>query len=173
MIASNQKQSQSCSLCRATTSQDKPKYLYNHLICQKCYNDFANKRYLAYFIDALVLNVLALITIFVLSLQGFDFDDLNQNIELLNYSFLGFFIFKDSFGGYSPGKYLTGLQVYNTAKKKPTGFVDSFLRNFIFFIPLIPIFLAFQLRKGLRFGDGIAKTKVIWKKYEKEEVFRV
>ena len=82
-----------------------------------------------------------------------------------------FFAFKDGFQGYSFGKILMGLQVVNVTSNEPIGFLASFKRNVVFMIPILVLYVAFDLCKGKRLGDGWANTKVIWRKYRQKTPF--
>jgi len=67
----------------------------------------------------------------------------------------------------SPGKRILGLKVINSVNGSPTGWGDSFKRNVILAVPVIPIVVIVQLfsGNGLRLGDEWARTKVIWQQY--------
>jgi len=96
--------------------------------------------------------------------------------------------FKDGFRGCSLGKRICGVQVVNVDTLAPIGFSASFVRNLppvgllllvvcgrlilspsnrmlglIMIVGLLII--AYKLEQGPRWGDSLAKTKVIWTKY--------
>src|SRR5205807_9716007 len=74
---------------------------------------------------------------------------------------------RDGFNGMSPGKRILGLQVINTVSGVPAKFGDSFKRNLILAVPVLPLVVAIQIftANGVRLGDEWAHTKVIWKQY--------
>ena len=98
------------------------------------------------------------------------------------------FAFKDGFRGQSPGKMLMGVQVLEGRSLEPAGFRLSLMRHvpllvmwgvatFMIFFPGMPwlltnliilillLYMATQLCRGPRWGDKLAGTMVIWKKY--------
>lgn len=78
---------------------------------------------------------------------------------------------KDSLGGVSPGKALTGVRVVHQDSNLPIGIVTSLKRNWPVLIPIMPLVMAVQLLKGPRAGDGMAHTRVVWTKYAHLPVF--
>ena len=58
-----------------------------------------------------------------------------------------------------------GLQVVDSVSREPIGFEQSFRRNLGLIIPIVPLIIASQMRRGPRCGDHWAGTTVIWKKY--------
>jgi len=85
------------------------------------------------------------------------------------------FAFKDGFGGYSPGKYLMGIQVVDRFTRQPIGFRQSFKRNLSIGIPFVTgiavFIIALSPLNGLRSGDSWARTMVIWRKHERKAPF--
>jgi len=79
------------------------------------------------------------------------------------------FACKDGLAGMSLGKLLIGLQVVDAETGRPAGPVKSFLRNLCVSIPLVSWFymwaVASQLAEGPRCGDGLAGTRVIWRRH--------
>lgn len=71
----------------------------------------------------------------------------------------------------SPGKMITGVQVLDERTGRPIGFGASIKRNWVVLVPIMPLVIAVQLLKGRRAGDGMAHTRVIWKKYAGNPVF--
>jgi len=187
-----------CPLCgRVDTFQKKTKKLYNHDICSKCYYSFANRRQLAYFLDAVCWTLL----MFPLSM-GFFFLIITYGqllntpagtalywaiVVLVGLFFSALFALKDGFAGHSPFKALLGVQVVDNTSFLPISFQQSFKRNIPFMgttsvvgnIPVlgglaalgIIIAIAVQLCKGHRWGDKWANTRVVWKKYAASPVF--
>jgi uncharacterized RDD family membrane protein YckC len=74
---------------------------------------------------------------------------------------------RDGHQGMSPGKRILGLKVINSVSGAPAGWGDSFKRNIILAVPVIPIVVIVQLfsGNGLRLGDEWSRTKVIWQQY--------
>ena len=75
-----------------------------------------------------------------------------------------YFLFKDSFGGRSIAKAITGLRVVDVATGEPIGPSKSITRNWIFLIPIFPIveLIVANIRKDKRrLGDLMANTVVI------------
>ncbi|MGB7156789.1 MAG: RDD family protein [Tepidisphaeraceae bacterium] len=175
---------QTCPLCRQRPTWKKP--LYGYPVCKKCYYKFANRRQLAYLIDAVLFAIVA----FAIFLP---FEGLIAAAAptLVAYEILTsvvavavacVFIMKDGFGGQSPGKRLTGVLVLDEQSGQPISFGQSFKRNAILLIGQVPfvghiaglgviVVLAIQLNKGYRAGDRFASTRVIWKKYARSLVF--
>jgi uncharacterized RDD family membrane protein YckC len=173
-----------CQLCHQRPSWKK--LLYGHRVCKKCYYKFANRRQLAYLVDALLFGLIAfpLGWLIGVQLQGMVnsklmFDLILAPISLL---FSSLFIMKDGFNGQSPGRRLTDVQVLDEKSGRPISFGQSFKRNAILLVGAIPIIggiasliviiiIAIQLNKGYRLGDRFARTRVIWKRYARSPVF--
>lgn len=160
---------QPCPLCSREDQMPQGEMLYGHLICERCFRDFANRRQLAYLIDFGLWCVVFLLFLLIAALFKIK---LNWG-EILGFGcvWLLMFAFKDGFGGQSPGKALLGLQVIHEESGKPIGMAGSFKRNLPILIPLLPIFLGLDLCKGHRVGDAWSHSKVIWKKYSILPVF--
>ena len=173
-----------CPICN-----DRPathKTLYGHAVCKKCLYAFANRRQFAYLIDTILFSVVGgglavLITAFVASssMSG-------ALIEVVTIAFAlvlqAAFAIKDGFNGQSPGKRATGVQVVDERSGEPISFRQSFKRNAIFLIGVLPwvgplaslailIIIIVQMTKGHRLGDRFAGTRVIWKKHADSPVF--
>lgn len=170
-----------CALCNLPL-QGSERLLYNHRVCSKCHQDFALRRVLAEFLDLMVIQVvvgiLSVLIFIAAALMGAaagaaaGSDDFGARFAvfmwILMLLVLTFFVVaKDGFGGYSPIKYVLGLQVIDSTTGRPAGFWDSFKRNLPASIPFMPVYVFFQLmlKDGYRVGDHWARTKVIWKKY--------
>ena len=184
-------QASTCPLCRERPTWKKT--LYGHPVCRKCYYKFANRRQLAYIVDS-VLFTLPLSAIFYFAAYQYAAttaqrggtmpDDfvLEAFFAVLGLVFGCLFAMKDGFGGQSPGRRLTGVQVLDDRTNQPIGFGQSFKRNAILLVSNIPVvgglaglivivMIAVQLNKGYRIGDRYAQTRVIWKKYARSIVF--
>jgi uncharacterized RDD family membrane protein YckC len=152
------------------------KKLYGHWICKKCYYAFANRRQLAFVIDRVAwqLPVLAvsLAIGFAIGLSGGKITpDVENVISFLAWPLFLVFLFKDGFSGYSIGKLICDVRAVDSLTHEPIGFVASFKRNLPIYIPFVPLYIAYQLQKGNRLGDGWSKSMVIWNKYAKSHVF--
>ena len=175
----------SCPLCRQRPVVAKT--IYGHPVCKKCFYAFANRRQLGYLVDALIIiipNVIITMGAMHVLLSVIGLSETVAGFALLPVSALLMcvFIMKDGFNGGSPGKKLCGTQVLDDATGQPIGFGQSFKRNSILLVGLIPfvggiaslvviIGLAVQVAKGYRWGDRFAGTRVIWKKYANLAVF--
>jgi len=158
---------QTCPLCGKDKHMGKKaKLLYGHLVCRKCYRDFATRRQSAFIVDIILWNVCLII---VLGLAGL-FRDAIQGLAL---PLSPIFCLKDGFSGSSPGKAIVGVQVVDKTTGAPIGFGASFKRNLPLIIPFVPLIVLFQLHKGNRIGDGWANTRVIWKKYRDKAPFMI
>lgn len=165
----------SCPLCRQSKHMSKAQSLYGHLVCKKCFYDFATRRQGAFWLDGILLYPFMVVvwTCFIASSRAFGLsqDTMEQGETLLSFAPYVFFLAKDGLGGYSPGKWLCGARVTNGTTGHPGGFFTSFLRNLPLFIPFMPLLVALELKKGYRCGDRWAKSKVIWTRYADNPVF--
>lgn len=164
-----------CPFCHRPMG-DKRKTLYHHPVCPKCYYAFANRRQLAFIIDRVlwVLPTYALTSVMI-AVMAYTGQKITQEmadaIDLLSWPLFIVFLLKDGFHGYSPGKWICGVQTIDKATREPAGFLAALKRNLPVFIPIVPLIIAYQLQSGKRWGDGWANTMVIWKKYERSPVF--
>ena len=164
-----------CPLCaRVPKKPKKCKPLNGVLVCPKCRNAFANRRQLAYIIDLVIWELAGIVPLYYLGLlsdlsaPGFSLPagpGASGLQTFFTWIFPFTFYFKDGFKGMSPGKYICGVQVVDVATQGPGGFGRSFKRNLCLLVPLAPLIIAFLMMKGRRWGDGWAKTKVIWRKH--------
>jgi len=146
-------------------------------VCVKCRNGFANRRQFAYILDSLILlnlPVYLLVWSAASALGRFqppsslvvDILSLGNPVEFFAaWIFPLIFFCKDGFSGMSLGKWLMGVQVVDRTTREPAGFLASFKRNLILFVPIMPIVIAFTLVKGWRVGDRWANTIVIWRRH--------
>jgi uncharacterized RDD family membrane protein YckC len=170
-----------CPLCNSPLELS-TKVLYNFRVCEKCHQDFALRRVLANFLDQMLLSFAGFILGFVIIIAAAiiggvagaatgneDFGGrLAVFVWVLMLLVVVFFaIAEDGFSGYSPMKYVMGLQVIDSTTGRPAGFLDAFKRNLALNIPFMPLYALFQLmgKDGIRVGDRWARTKVVWKKY--------
>jgi uncharacterized RDD family membrane protein YckC len=165
----------SCPFCEQPMG-DKRKLLYGHPVCRKCYFAFANRRQIAFVLDRVVwfipMMVLTFGCIAIVQAMGQKLTpDVVRAVDMLQWPTYIVFLVKDGFWGYSPGKWVCGVQTIDKKTREPAGFWASLKRNLPVFIPIVPLVIAYQLQNGKRMGDGWANTMVIWKKYEKSRVF--
>ena len=171
-----------CCLC-GNWLQFGSKALYGYQVCPKCHTDFGWKRAFAYILDIVFVNVIVGVLIVVALVIGVVVVGASGNNNdaaataggmIIVFGYLGslatayvLIILRDGFNGMSPGKRILGLQVINSVSGVPARLPDSFKRNIILAVPVIPIVVTIQLftGNGLRLGDEWAQTKVIWKQY--------
>ncbi len=166
-----------CPLCgRSGRRRDKWR-LYQAHVCRKCYYSFANRRQLAYIVDALLWWPISLIVLMgleeIMSVTG-AFDAGTISMASMSVSWLVLpliFSLKDGFGGKSPGKALCGVRVVDRETFQPIGHGASLKRNLVLIVPFMPLIVAVFLSRGYRLGDGWARTKVIWKKHAGHPLF--
>lgn len=164
-----------CPLCNRSKHMPKGKMLYGHLVCRKCYNSFTHRRHLAFILDVVALQIFvilfsAFLGIILRLTESFptDIDSLEGGIDLL---LIAAFLCKDCFAGQSLGKAICGVKVIDNSTGQSGYLGKSFGRNLPLLIPFMQIFVAFQLAKGHRIGDGWSNSKVIWKKYANHPIF--
>ncbi len=160
-----------CPLCeKSEQAEQLPKKLYGQGVCRRCYNTFATKRELAFLLDVLVINGLIFLVGLALIRSGALHPSLRTSLGWQGLSWL-FLTLKDGFNGHSPGKVRFGLQVVDASTGQPAGFRASFKRNLPLLLPVVPLVVALQLRRGKRLGDEWAGTRVIWKAYQEKAPF--
>jgi uncharacterized RDD family membrane protein YckC len=166
-----------CCLCGADSNRKAEKTLYGHPVCKKCYWKFANRRQGAFFIDYICLMVLAYLLGgmlgAVMAIAGASVESMEWTGFILGYAMLIPFFMKDAFGGRSPGRLLCGVAVMNRFTGQPIGPVESLKRNLPLLIPFMILFVAFQLSRGHRVGDGWSRSKVTWKRYKTHPAFGI
>lgn len=163
-----------CPICGTAKKIKRFKTLFNVKVCVRCRNKFANRRQLAYIIDSVLLQVLSFfVGLAIGGLAAGPRGMTPQQQDFLDWLLLAIgwlvmpliFAFKDGFNGYSPGKRLMGVRAVDQITQEPIGFAQSFKRNVVLIIPLLPLFVAFQLIAGRRLGDKFAGTRVVWDRY--------
>lgn len=171
-----------CPLCGRPEHRLRLRQLYEGAVCRRCWRNFGSRRQLAYFVDVLFSFFVSFLLFLILlvfsetarssvpsaSQQGLD--QLLKDLLLLLWA--GFVLVKDGFKGYSPGKWLVGVRVLSERTERGASFLDSFKRNLPLLVPLMPLVVYFQLLKGYRVGDGWARTKVIWDRFEAHWLFQ-
>jgi uncharacterized RDD family membrane protein YckC len=173
----------SCPLCGRPLHRERsgilfrsrgPVFLYGFPVCRKCRNWFANRRQGAFLID-IILWRLVEFGIIAGSLSvlaaapgpaGLGGAGAEAFGLLLACGLLFVFPFRDAFSGFSPGKWLCGLQVVDRITREPISASQSYKRNLPMLVPLAGILIALnQMMSGPRWGDGWANSVVIWRKY--------
>ena len=166
-----------CPLCGQLNLKS-PKLLNGVLVCKKCLHGFANRRQIAWIIDAVIQRLTVFMIVYVISVNFVAPNLLipqrqypNKSILDTAESLIGLaisivFLAKDGLRGRSPGKSLLGLLTIDATTHEPISFGRSMKRNLPTLIPLVPIIMAFQLIKGVRWGDEWANTRVVWIKYK-------
>jgi uncharacterized RDD family membrane protein YckC len=167
---------EACELCSRHIDRGRPYLLYGHDVCKQCRNSLVLRRELAFLIDGFVVSYgcslaikLSMGAVQVAAMKGQPASPLRTWLGTALFCLA--FALKDSFGGFSAGKVLTGLRVVDAETGAPIGPRQSVMRNLILLVPLMPIVLAFQMRGGKRLGDGWARTRVIWRKYADRPTF--
>ncbi len=175
-----------CPIClRSFKDARRAKDLYQVPVCRKCRNAFANRRQAAYLVDAAIWWLLATLTAGLLGLIFFSSPSATaiaragtvparpEYVTLLVLALIEPFVFgtlKDGFSGRSPGKFLFGLQVIDVETREPIGFLQAFKRNLILVVPYLNIVGliggVITMMGGRRWGDGWARTQVIWLKHK-------
>lgn len=173
-----------CPLC-----SDRPvgrKALYGWPVCKKCLYKFANRRQVAYLVDALLFAVVVFPVMWWVGgqLGTLGWTELQVEIAVTAIALLlnVMFVLKDGFDGQSPGKRLTGVQVIDEATGRPISFAQSFKRNAVLLVGVIPVVgglaslavvvtIAIQMNKGHRLGDRFAGTRVVWKRHADSPVY--
>jgi uncharacterized RDD family membrane protein YckC len=161
---------QACQICGDHKRMVKStRSLYGQPVCKKCYDTFASRRQMAFFVDMVLWYGL-------IGLSGLVAGGLpSEGAGILLASTLAWvvFLFKDGFSGHSPGKAIMGIQVIQQHSGQPGGFWLSLKRNLLLVLPFMIPMVAFQLGSGYRIGDRWANTKVIWKKYRHTPPFAI
>ncbi len=170
-----------CPLCaRQLDAPELEKPLYGVVVCSKCRHGLASRRSLAYITDLVIWQVAAIAPLYYLHLipslapAGMSIPGVGAGgvIEIvLMYAVALSLYFKDGFKGMSPGKLVFGVRVVDVDTHEPIGFRRSFKRNICLIVPLAWLVVALTMTNGHRWGDGWAKTRVIWRKYAHNPVF--
>ncbi len=178
-----------CAVCGRPTAYVTHR-LYGFGVCNTCHNDFMLKRVVAHILDVVFYGIFAWFSIFILFfiaaivagiVSAGKPEESQDRAAGLVVSIWILAIFAtvalrtvtDGFRGHSPGKAIMGLQVIDSSTGRPAGFFDSFQRNLVLLVPLMPIIILVLLLTGdgKRPGDGWARTKVIWKQYRRTPPF--
>jgi uncharacterized RDD family membrane protein YckC len=165
-----------CPLCGDAKRMKRTRLLYGRHVCRRCALKFANRRQLAFVIDLTALYAVQFVAFLVAVVLTSDHlgqtSDASDAVDtFITFGFLGLFLLKDGFSGFSLGKRLMGVQAVDRETLAPLGFRASAARNLPTLLPLVPLVIAFQVINGYRLGDGWAKAKVIWCKYADNPIF--
>lgn len=165
-----------CGCCGETPPR-KPKKLYGHTVCKKCYYRFASRRQGAYLIDLVCLYALAFAVGIpfgiIMAMMGMAGQELELAGNVFGLAMFVLFLGKDCIRGQSPGKMACGVRVIDARTGAPIGVGASFKRNLPLLIPIVgQLIILIQMNKGPRLGDGWAHAKVIWNKYADKPLFR-
>lgn len=183
LVATDFAHMDSCPICsRELKKPHKCKTLYGVKICKKCRNGFANRRQFAYLIDALLWAAIVVSGSYLVELmvhtswpsmwagQPSADQDLFLRVAYLVWGWLILpivFCMKDGFGGRSPGKALLGVRVMDVETRETIGFLRSLKRNLVLVIPYVGfVGIVLTMMKGQRWGDGWARTQVVWDKHD-------
>jgi len=151
---------------------NRPRTLYGHAVCRRCWGGFINRRQLAWILDAFLIGYLVVPFFSGVVVGLLDPDPAGPAAGWIYLALLvGAISLKDGFLGHSLGKAICGVQVVDQDSGIPAGFSRSILRNWFLAVPLLPIVVALTMNKGPRPGDGWARTRVIWKRHRGHPVF--
>lgn len=182
---------QACPLCGRSDKNYlvRGKTLFEHKVCRTCSISFLNRRQVAFIIDIVIFYVVSysifaggfVIGFMMVSNGGEVAEEQLAGIEMMFtvinvVLFVFWFLLKDGFSGASPGKAVMGIRVIDENTGYPIGFSGSVKRNWpivlLGFVPFAWLIIGGTMGKGYRIGDRGARTKVIWKKYQYNPVFR-
>jgi uncharacterized RDD family membrane protein YckC len=159
-----------CPLCGSADKMGTAaKQIDGGWVCRRCHTGFANRRQLAFALDLVLLWLAIIPASFVVGvvtgLAGLAQDTIEFLGGLTGLGAYVLFLFKDGFGGRSPGKMIMGVRVLDQRTEAPAGLLASFKRNLPLMIPLVPLIVATQVGSGQRIGDGWAHTRVVWDRH--------
>jgi len=167
-----------CPLCgNEKRMRKRTREIYGRTVCKRCADRFVGRRQLAYVLDFLAFylfsGVLGAIAGAVLVARDPDVstEALEATGMLVGYGAVPLFLFRDSWAGRSIGKILLGLQTVDDRTGAPIGVSASIRRTLPLLIPFVPLIVAFQLYRSRRWGDGWARSRVVWKRYGDSPVF--
>ena len=153
-----------CPICHG--SDEHPRILYESVVCTKCRSRFAFRRVLAQSVDMCCMYMLeswfAYLTFRTFEQCGPQF---SVYLDVAFYFLLTFpfvmVLCNDAVFGVSIGKYLFDLQVVSEQSGQAISIWRSIIRNLYWFVPLLPIYVLFQLWTGRHAGDYFAGTRVV------------
>jgi uncharacterized RDD family membrane protein YckC len=162
-----------CGICGRQLGK-RPVDLNNVEVCRPCRRRFISLRQIAFIIDLAVLFALIVLAEYLVS----RFCPPRYLIRFKAVAEFGtvlpwvVFLTKDGYRGLSIGKWICGLRVVDYEARTPAGFMQSLKRN----MPLLLTFwgvlgMWLTLYAGRRWGDGWARTVVIWRKHARKPPF--
>ncbi len=141
-------------------------------ICQNCRSSLVMSRLMAWILDCMAITLAYCILICAMAMAlgavARMLPDWGQQIMgvvlfIIYFAFpILLYLIRDlTFGNRSIGKRLLSLKIIDTRSGGVPDTSQLILRNVPVFIPFSPIFFAFQVGKGKRWGDGMAHTLVV------------
>jgi uncharacterized RDD family membrane protein YckC len=158
--------SEPCPLCGVSSQLGGDRRLYGSKVCWKCYYGFSSRRVAAFLLDTLIWSLLGWVCV----VACFSIDP--TKLPVVAVCFGTIYLLKDALGGTSPGQVMCGLKVIDARDGGAIGAWPSFLRNLPFAIPFLVPIMAYQLPRGYRLGDGLARSKVVWMRYADNPIFQ-
>ena len=99
-----------CPLCRDSASMKRPRTLYGHIVCTRCWSSFVSRRQFAWIIDVLLIQFgVGFLVGFVAAVLRVKFEGVSG--WLIYAAVCVAVVFKDGFQGHSLGKRICGVQV--------------------------------------------------------------
>jgi uncharacterized RDD family membrane protein YckC len=164
-----------CPLCQVSAARQP---LYGEAVCNGCWTSFIVRRYLSFLFDLFVFTIgatglLFAVAVMALLVGGEQYSNgpPQPTLFFLQVGLVGIFLLKDSFQGQSPGKLLFDLQVIDERHGVPASWVHSVSRNIPLFLTPAWVIMLFQIRRGPRWGDEKAGTRVIWRRHADHPLF--
>ncbi len=161
-----------CTLCGLELGLSES-LMYGQPVCYACSSSFWKRRAIAHVVDNFVFDfVLPLVLLFVLT----RIPALELSFDLLFALCLALYIALQLIrgsNGLSPGKRITQLEVIDVRTGKEAGIIPTLKRNVALFVPFAALAAVFQVKKGPRFGDGWAHTRVVFKKYREGMIDKI
>ncbi len=114
-----------CPLCENKIK--KPRVVYGHTICKKCWAGYINRRQIAYVIDSFILLVAAFSAGLALGLMYGP--DIAWGAFFVTLVLDGIWLGRDAINGRSPGKSCMNLETIDNSSGAPIGWKQAFVRN--------------------------------------------
>ncbi len=165
-------QIEKCPLCKLPEPMGvNAQRLYGGWVCTSCAGSFADRRRIAFFVDWMLFGLIYELLIriadhFNPTMVTAIFDSGFLTRLAANSTIAMVLCLKDGLAGKSIGRALTGITVVDETTRRPIGPWASLKRNLCLLVPITIFVLFFTLMKGKRWGDGWAKTRVIWDRYK-------
>lgn len=157
-----------CPLCTLSICRGKRGVrLYNETVCRKCWRSHIAARQVAYAFDFVAYGLAGRVVVLATSFIVTEPRDGQWNLMIALSVAVALrvpFIMKDGFAGYSPGKWIMGLRVYDTQTGLPIGFFQSAQRNCVLLAPFIgELIILLSQTHGRRFCDSFSRSIVVSK----------